>query len=107
MLTFAPRMLHDCFNVAIIDDDLYENPEEFFANITTTDPQVNISPMITVITIIDNDGKKVKSLVYCNIYILVFVILKFSGATLANFLGSIMAFHPETNLKNRSLACIQ
>ena len=67
MLTFAAGMLQVCFNVTIIDDDLYENPEEFFANITTTDTQVTISPMTTVITIIDNDGKKDKSSVYCNI----------------------------------------
>ena len=67
MLTFAPRMLQDCFNVSIIDDDMYENPEEFFANITTTDTQVTISPMTTVITIIDNDGMKDES-VYCNIF---------------------------------------
>ena len=68
MLTFAPGMLLDCFNVSIIDDDLYENPEEFFANITSTDTQVTISPMTTVITIIDNDGTKDGS-VYCNIFI--------------------------------------
>ena len=68
MLTFAPGMLQDCFNVAIIDDDLYENPEEFFANITAIDTQVTISPMTTVITIIDNDGTKDES-VYCNIII--------------------------------------
>ena len=68
MLTFAPGMLQDCFNVTIIDDNLYENPEEFFANISTTDTQVTISPMTTVITIIDNDGTKYES-VYCNIYI--------------------------------------
>ena len=67
MLTFAPGMLQDCFNVSIINDDMYENPEEFFANITTTDTQVTISPMTTVITIIDNDGMKDES-VYCNIF---------------------------------------
>ena len=68
MLTFAPGMLQDCFNVAIIDDDLYENPEEFFANISTVDSQVTISLMTTVITIIDNDGTK-DELVYFNICI--------------------------------------
>ena len=68
MLTFAPGMLQDCFNVTIIDDDLYENPEEFFANITTIETQVNIFPMTTVITIIDNDGMKDES-AYCNIFI--------------------------------------
>ena len=73
MLTFAPGMLQDCFNVVIIDDDLYENPEEFFANITTIDPQVTISPMTTVITIIDKDGTKDES-IYCNILLVYFSI---------------------------------
>ena len=67
MLTFAPRMLQDCFNVSIINDDMYENPEEFAANITTTDTQVTISPMTIVNTIIDNGGMKDES-VYCNIF---------------------------------------
>ena len=67
MLTFAPRMLQDCFNVTIMDDNLYENQKELFSKITTTDTQVTISPMITVITIIDNDGMKDES-AYCNIF---------------------------------------
>ena len=57
MLTFAPGILQNCFNVTITDDDLYENPEEFFVNITTTDPQVLISTMTSVVTIIDDDRK--------------------------------------------------
>ena len=68
VLPFAPGMLQDCFNITIMVDDLYENPKEFFSNITTTDTQVTISPMITVIMIIDNDGTKHES-VYCNIFI--------------------------------------
>ena len=67
MLTFAPRMLQDCFNVTIMDDDLYENQKELFSNITTTDTQVTISPILTVITIIDNDDMKDES-AYCNIF---------------------------------------
>ena len=55
-LTFSPRIRQVCFNTTIIDDNLYENPEEFFANITTADTQVVISSMTTVLTIFDNDG---------------------------------------------------
>ena len=84
MLTFAPRMLQDCFNVTIIDDDLYENPEEFFANITTIDTQVNISPMTTVITIIDNDGTKDES-VYYNIIISILLHLHIVASITASF----------------------
>ena len=68
MLNFAPGMLQDCFNVTIMDDDLYEKQKEFFTHITTSDTQVTISSMITVIMIIDNDGTKDES-VYCNIFI--------------------------------------
>ena len=56
-LTFSPRTRQECFITTIIDDNLYESPEEFFANITTADTQVVISPMTTVVTILDNDGK--------------------------------------------------
>ena len=96
MLTFAPGMLQDCFNVTIIDDDLYENPEEFFANITTIETQVNISPMTTVITIIDNDGTKDES-AYCNIFIcilqhlnLVSQYLQLSSSLLENLSSGIL-----------------
>lgn len=44
--------------MTINDDNEYENPEEFFANISTSDPQVIITPMTTVVTILDNDGKE-------------------------------------------------
>ena len=76
MLIFSPGMPQNCFNVAIIDDELYENPEEFFANITTTTTQVTISPMTSVITILENDGTKDES-VYCNIFISVLQHLHF------------------------------
>ena len=83
MLTFTPGMLLDCFNIAIIDDDLYENPEEFFANVTTTDTQVTISPMTSVITIIDNDGTKDESLYY-NIFISILLHLHFVDSITAS-----------------------
>ena len=57
-LTFSPSIRQDCFNTNIIDDDLYEYEEEFYVNITTADTQVVISPMTTVLRIIDNDGMK-------------------------------------------------
>ena len=57
-LTFSPKIRQNCFNTTIIDDNLYEYAEDFFVNITTADSQFVISPMITVLTILDNDGKK-------------------------------------------------
>ena len=58
MLTFTPEMLRACVNVTILDDEYYENPEEFFVTIMTTDTQVIISPMTVVVIIQDNDGKE-------------------------------------------------
>ena len=57
VLTFTPGMSRACFNVDIVDDDLYEEPEDFIARISTTDRQVSVSPMATTVTILDNDGK--------------------------------------------------
>ena len=56
MLAFTPEVLQTC--VTIVDDVVFEQPEEFFVNITTTDTVAIISPMTTVVTIEDNDGKR-------------------------------------------------
>ena len=57
LLTFGPDVATtQCFNVPIIDDDDYENAEEFFANLTTSDTQVNLSPTFTVVVISDTDS---------------------------------------------------
>ena len=45
-----------CFNVSIIDDNIYEQDEVFFANITTSDPQITLSPNLTTLTIEFDDG---------------------------------------------------
>ena len=57
MPTFTPEILKTCFNVSIVDDNVFEQPEEFFVNIMTTDPMAIISPMTTVVTIEDDDSK--------------------------------------------------
>ena len=56
MLAFTPEVLQTC--VTIVDDVVFEQPEEFFVNITTTDTVAIISPMTTVVTIEDNDSKR-------------------------------------------------
>jgi len=55
-LTFTPEMTQQCFNVSIINDDNYELAEEFFVNITTSEDFVDLAPMFTVLTIIDDEG---------------------------------------------------
>ncbi len=56
-LTFSPGMLRVCYNVAILDDNRYELNEDFFVNITTSDPQTDIIPMSAIVTIEDDEGK--------------------------------------------------
>ena len=47
-----------CGSINITDDDTPENEEEFFiAVLTTGDSAVILSPNMTTITILDDDGK--------------------------------------------------
>ena len=57
VLVFSPGVDRVCFNVSIINDNRYELNEDFFVNLTTTDPQVDISPITAVVTIMDDDSK--------------------------------------------------
>ena len=58
-LTFGPGVDRNCFNVTIIDDDSYEVREDFFVNLTTSEPLVTVMPMSTVVRINDLDGEYV------------------------------------------------
>ena len=44
-----------CFNVSILDDEIYEEEENFLVMLTTGDPQVKLSPSTANIIIVDND----------------------------------------------------
>ena len=52
-LTFSQDDTRVCFNVSIIDDNIHG---VFFVNITTSDPQVTLSPHLTNLTIKSDDG---------------------------------------------------
>ena len=57
-LIFSPGMIRQCFNISIINDESFENNvEDFFVNLTTTDPLVLLSPVFTTVVIMDDDGK--------------------------------------------------
>ena len=49
-----------CINIPINDDNLIEDVENFFVSASSTDPNVEFTPGLdqTVVSIIDNDGKK-------------------------------------------------
>ena len=55
-LTFSQDDTQMCFNVSIIDDNIYEQDEVFFANLTTNDSKVTLSPHLTNLTIKSDDG---------------------------------------------------
>ena len=49
----------ECVNISITDDMALENDEEMFLGLASTlDPDVTLTPAVTIITIIDNDGWK-------------------------------------------------
>ncbi len=50
-------MLRVCFDITIVNDNRYELDENFYVNITTMDPQTQINPMATQITILDEESK--------------------------------------------------
>ena len=58
-LTFSPSSTTQFFMVSILNDEVPEDMLEYFSLVLmSTDPAVSLNPMITNITIIDdNDGK--------------------------------------------------
>ena len=56
-LTFSPDMPRMCFNTTIVNDNRYELDENFYVNITTTDPLTDINPMAAIVMIEDDESK--------------------------------------------------
>ena len=47
-------------NVDIVDDEVLEMTEFFYANLTRTlglDPRISLEPVLAVVEILDNDGR--------------------------------------------------
>ena len=57
-LTFSAGNPRNCQDIPIEDDDILEGVENLFANLTTSDPEVILSPDVTEILILQdpNDG---------------------------------------------------
>lgn len=45
-----------CFSIEAIDDNLFEDPEDFTVHLSTDDASVIISAVYATVTITDNDG---------------------------------------------------
>ena len=46
-----------CFTYSLVNDDIYEVNEEFFINLTTTDPSVTLMPNHRIIIVSDDDSE--------------------------------------------------
>ena len=58
-ITFSADLTRMCFDISVLDDNIREVPEDFFINLDTEDPRVNIDPTRQngTAVIFDNDGK--------------------------------------------------
>ena len=58
-LTFNPGngLQRDCATIMVGSDTILEDDESFSVVLTTTDPDVTISPNTTVVTLTNDDGK--------------------------------------------------
>ncbi len=55
--TFSVTQDTHCFNVSIINDDLYEETEYFFVNLTTAESSIALAPSSVTVQIIDQDSE--------------------------------------------------
>ena len=57
-LTFRAGLTRMCISISVVNDDIYEDPEDFFIDLDTEDPSVEVDPNrrngTAVIT--DDDG---------------------------------------------------
>ena len=55
-LTFTPGVNSLTVSVPIIDNGILEGTEQFFGDLSTSDPDVDLQPQRTTIIIADDDG---------------------------------------------------
>ena len=58
-ITFNADLTRMCFDIRVLDDNIREVSEDFFIDLDTEDPSVNIDPTRKngIAMIFDNDGK--------------------------------------------------
>ena len=69
-LIFQPGTVERCIDINVTNDLILEAAEIFTVELTTTDPNVTLSPRSAVVTIIGNDGRLIPVAVYtlCVLY---------------------------------------
>ena len=57
MLTFTPMDSRFCYNMTVINDQLFEGQEDFTVTLSTSAPSVSVQPETAIIIITDDDRK--------------------------------------------------
>ena len=57
-LTFSPTSSERCIVIAIVNDTILENDEEFTVQLQTADEDVILNPQLSVVIISNDDGMK-------------------------------------------------
>ena len=65
---FEQATPQQCRNISIVDDTSLESDEVFSVNLTTVDLSVVLSPNISTVLIIDNDGMCVHNYGYSSVF---------------------------------------
>ena len=63
-LTFTPGVNSLTVSVPIIDNAILEDTEQFFGDLSTSDPDVDLRPQRTTIRIADDDGTGITHKIY-------------------------------------------
>ena len=56
-LTFQATVALQCSSISIVDDNILENDEVFSVQLSTLDPDVNVTRSTATVTIVNNDGE--------------------------------------------------
>lgn len=56
-MLFLPGVSELCITLTIINDTILENDERFFVLLSSSDPDVNLTPAKAVVVISDDDGE--------------------------------------------------
>lgn len=55
-LTFGPSTISNNITVVLVDDDIVEDFEMFFGNLSTIDSSVNLDPSVARVTVGETEG---------------------------------------------------
>lgn len=67
VLTFGPGVTEKTIEVTVINDNVYEGLQEFSAELSTNEMQVNIFQTDAMAQIIDDDGKLISAVCYISV----------------------------------------